>query len=130
MNRVGGNDRLARQDRHAVGAALKVHEASEGVMHAERLSQPLRLRHLPASFRSIDETSAVRWLADSRRVLYFTKTGQELVVLDTVTRARTVVDVRLPGPSTNEIFALSPDNRTIYYGAARAEADIWLVERK
>ena len=24
----------------------------------------------------------------------------------------------------------SPDNRTIYYGAARAEADIWTMERR
>jgi hypothetical protein len=72
----------------------------------------------------------VKWLADSRRVVYFTKNGWELVVLDTVTRMRTIVDVRLPGPSANEIFAISPDNRTIYYGAARAEADIWIMERK
>ena len=75
-------------------------------------------------------TYAAKWLADSRRVVYFTKNGSELVVLDTVTRKRTVVDVRLPGPSTNEMFAISRDNRTIYYGAARAEADIWIVERK
>jgi Tol biopolymer transport system component len=77
-----------------------------------------------------DETPGVRWLADSRRVVYFTKNGSELVVLDVATGKRTVVDVRLPGPSTNEIFAISPDNRTIYYGAARAEADIWIIERK
>jgi eukaryotic-like serine/threonine-protein kinase len=77
-----------------------------------------------------DEAPGVKWLADSRRVVYFTKNGWELVVLDTVTRMRTIVDVRLPGPSANEIFAISPDNRTIYYGAARAEADIWIMERK
>jgi hypothetical protein len=79
---------------------------------------------------STDESPGPRWLADSRRLVYFTKGGRELVVLDTVTRKRTVVDVRLPGPSGNELFAISPDNRTIYYGAARAEADIWIVERK
>jgi Tol biopolymer transport system component/serine/threonine protein kinase len=77
-----------------------------------------------------DETYAVKWLADSRRIVYFTKNGLELVVADTVTRKRTVVDVRLPGPSPNEMFAIAPDNRTIYYGAARAESDIWIVERK
>ena len=78
-----------------------------------------------------DEAYAVKWLADSRRVVYFAKKGAELVVLDTVTRKRTVVDVRLPGPAViNEVFAVSPDNRTIYYGAARAESDIWIVERK
>jgi eukaryotic-like serine/threonine-protein kinase len=80
---------------------------------------------------SADEAFAVKWLADSRRIMYFTKNGSELVVLDTVTRQRTVVDVRLPGPATpNEMFAISPDNRTIYYGAVRAEADIWIAERK
>jgi hypothetical protein len=48
----------------------------------------------------------------------------------TVSCARTVLDVGLPGPSINDVFALSPDNKAIYYGAARAEADIWIVERK
>jgi serine/threonine protein kinase len=76
-----------------------------------------------------DLTYAVQWLADSRRVMYFT-TGGQLVVVDTMTRARTVVDVRLPGLPATDMFAISPDNRTIYYGAVRAEADIWIVERK
>jgi hypothetical protein len=79
---------------------------------------------------SKDETYGVKWLADSRRVLYFTKDGWDLVLLDTVTRARSVVNVRLPAPSTPELFAISRDNRSIYYGASRAEADIWIVERK
>jgi hypothetical protein len=41
-----------------------------------------------------------------------------------------VVDVRLPGPSLDETFTMSRDGRTIYYGAVRAEADIWIMERK
>ena len=77
-----------------------------------------------------DETFAVRWLADSRRVMYFTNAESQLVVLDSVSGRRTVVDVRLPGPSYPQMFAISPDNRTIYYGAKRSEADIWIVERK
>ena len=78
-----------------------------------------------------DEAYAVKFLADGRRVVYFGKNGTELVVLNTVTRQRTAVDVRLPAPAViNELFAVSPDNRTIYYGAARAEADIWIVERE
>ena len=77
-----------------------------------------------------DEAYAVKWLADNRRVVYFGKNGVELVVLDTVTRKRSIVDLRLPAPAViNEMFAISPDNRTIYYGAARSEADIWIVER-
>jgi Tol biopolymer transport system component len=77
-----------------------------------------------------DPTDAVKWLADNRRVVYFTNKSWSLVVVDTVTRARTVVDVRLTGPSTDDLFTIAPDDRTIYYGAVRAESDIWLVERK
>jgi Tol biopolymer transport system component len=76
-----------------------------------------------------DEAYGVQWLADGRRVLYFTKGGRELVAVDTVTHQRTVIDVRLPGPSLNDVFTLSPDSRTIYYGASRAEADIWIAGR-
>ena len=83
-----------------------------------------------ATLVSPDDTFAVKWLGDNRRVMYFTRNGRELVVLDTVTRARTALDVRLPAPSVSELFAISPDNRTIYYGAARSEADIWIAERK
>jgi Tol biopolymer transport system component len=79
---------------------------------------------------SSDETYDVRPLADGRHVLYFTNNGAALVALDVVTRVRTVVNVRLPGPSIADVFAMSPDDRTIYYGASRAEADIWIVERK
>jgi Tol biopolymer transport system component len=79
---------------------------------------------------SDDEAYAVKWLADNRHVVYFTKKGSELVVLDSITRERRVVDVRLPGPSRDELFTISSDNRTIYYGAVRSEADIWIVERK
>jgi Tol biopolymer transport system component/serine/threonine protein kinase len=77
-----------------------------------------------------DEAFGVKFLADSRRIVYFTKNGRELVVLDTVSLNRSAVDVRLPAPaSTNGMFAMSRDNRTIYYGAVRKEADIWIVER-
>ena len=77
-----------------------------------------------------DDALAVKWLSDGRRVVYFAKKGAELMMLDTVTRTRTVIDVRLPAPAVGtELFAISPDDRTIYYGAARAESDIWIVER-
>jgi len=79
---------------------------------------------------SSDESSAAKWLGDGHRIVYFAKNGRELVVIDSVTRQRTVVDVRLPAPSISDTFAISPDSRTIYYGAERAEADIWIVERK
>jgi len=79
---------------------------------------------------SQDETYAVKWLADSRRVVYFTDRGWSLVVIDTMTGARSVVSVRLPAPSTSEMIAVAPDGRTIYYGAANAQADIWAVDRR
>ena len=77
-----------------------------------------------------DDTFAVRWLPDNRRLVYFTANRPELVVVDIVTRQRTIVDVRLPAPSIDDLFAVSRDGRMIYYGAARAEADIWIAERK
>ena len=77
-----------------------------------------------------DSTYGVQWLADNRRVIYFTKGGWQLVVADTVTKTRTVVPVRLPAASHNDVFAISPDSRHIYYGGARAEADIWILEKK
>ena len=79
---------------------------------------------------SVDQTSAVQWMADSRRVIYFANGGWQLVVVDTVTKARTIVPLRLPAPSALDVFAISRDNRHIYYGGARAEADIWILERK
>jgi dipeptidyl aminopeptidase/acylaminoacyl peptidase len=78
---------------------------------------------------SSDETSCVKWLDGERRLIYFAHNGAELVVIDTATGTRTQVDVRLPGPSTTDVIAIARDGRTIYYGAARAEADIWIVER-
>lgn len=83
-----------------------------------------------ASLVSTDQAYAVKWLSDDRRVIYFTANGRELVVVDTASGKRTTVDVRLPGPSIDDLFAITADSRTIYYGAARAEADIWIVERK
>jgi hypothetical protein len=48
------------------------------------------------------------------------------VVLEAHTVAGAVVEVRLLAPAT---FAISPDNHAIYYGTARIESDIWIVER-
>jgi len=77
-----------------------------------------------------DPTYAALWLADNRRVIYFTKGGWQLVVVDTVTKVRAVVPLRLPAPANNDMFAISADSRHIYYGGARAEADIWIFEKK
>ena len=78
---------------------------------------------------SSDRSYAARWLCDSRRVVYFIDDGQHLAVLDTMTGERTVFQQRLPGGVTDDMFAISPDCRTVYYGRLGAEADIWIAER-
>jgi eukaryotic-like serine/threonine-protein kinase len=78
-----------------------------------------------------DETFGVRWLPDGQRVVYFTGTSHpELVIVDSVTHKRSVVAVQLPRPPTDDIFSISRDGRTIYFGAVHEEADIWIAERK
>jgi Tol biopolymer transport system component len=77
-----------------------------------------------------DEPQWVVWLNDSRRVLYFTNAGRQLVMVDASNGKRSVVDVVLPVPSVADTFTISPDNRAIYYGGVRSQADLWLVERK
>ena len=51
-------------------------------------------------------------------------------MIDAVTKQRMRIDVQLPGAAINDMFAVSRDGRTIYYGAVHAEADIWVAERK
>ncbi|HEX6465408.1 MAG TPA: hypothetical protein VFZ98_13185, partial [Vicinamibacterales bacterium] len=88
------------------------------------------LRSQSLAVVSDDQTRGVQWLPDSRRLLYFTDSGNRLVLVDSSTKKRTGVPVHLPGPSTEDVIALSRDGRTIYYGAVHAEADIWIAERK
>ena len=82
------------------------------------------------SFRivSSDQTNWVRWLPDSRRVLYITLAG-DLVVVDTASGTRTVVAAKLPASASDFSFALTPDGRTLFYGAGHAESDIWIAEK-
>jgi Tol biopolymer transport system component len=75
-----------------------------------------------------DPSYGAAWLGDDRRLAYFTNDLRDLVITDTVTRRRTVIDVALPGPAINEPIAISPDGGTIYYGAMRSQSDIWIVE--
>jgi Tol biopolymer transport system component len=79
---------------------------------------------------SSDQVDGAHWLPDNRRVVYFADRGTALVIVDTVTRQRTVVPVPLPAPATDDVFTVSRDGRTIYYGAQRVEADIWIAEKK
>ena len=85
------------------------------------------LRSAQLKTLSRDATFWVAWL-DNDRLLYFT-TAKELVVLHASSGARTVVDVTLPLPPTDDAFAIARDGRTIYYGGERSESDIWIAER-
>ncbi len=71
-----------------------------------------------------------RFLPDSRRIVVFARDGSGLIVFDTVTGASTPVPVALPGPPIDDVWAIARDGRTIYYGAVRSEADIWIAEKK
>ena len=78
-----------------------------------------------------DETFGARFLPDGQRVVYFTiGKHPDLVVVDSVSHKRTVVPVRLPGEPVNDVFSITRDGKTIYYGAVHEEADIWIAERK
>jgi Tol biopolymer transport system component len=71
------------------------------------------------------------FLPDNRRLIYFTTSAAtELVVVDVVDGRRRVIPVTLPLPAARESLALAPDGRTIYYGARRAESNVWKVERQ
>jgi Tol biopolymer transport system component len=71
------------------------------------------------------------FLPDNRRLIYFTTSAAtELVVVDVADGRRRVIPVTLPLPAARESLALAPDGRTIYYGARRAESNVWKVERQ
>jgi hypothetical protein len=49
---------------------------------------------------------------------------------DVVSLKRHAIDVKLPFPADGyRSIAVSPDGRTIYYGAQQIEANIWKVEQ-
>ena len=66
----------------------------------------------------------------TQRLVYFAHNGTQLVLLDSASKQRTVIPVQLPGPSISDVFAISRDGRSIYYGAVRAQSDIWLAQKR
>jgi serine/threonine protein kinase len=70
------------------------------------------------------------WLPGSRQVAYFTGQGA-LVLQDVATLARRTIAGSLPyAPDGMGGLAISPDGRTLYYGARQSEANIWLVRQQ
>ena len=78
---------------------------------------------------SNDEANGVKWL-DNRRIVYFDAAGWQLIVLDTVTRKRVVVPVRLGTRGKKEMFAVGRDDKTDLLRCRTHESDVWIVERK
>ena len=70
----------------------------------------------------------VAWLPTTTRVACVSDLDQ-VVSVDTRSMARTVAIEALAVPAIDDLFAIAPDGRTIYYGGARYEADIWIAER-
>ena len=69
----------------------------------------------------------VAWMPDNRRVAYFTNRGA-LVMQDVVSRERREIAARLANPpDLLGSIAVSPDGRTLYYGATQSQANIWLL---
>ena len=88
------------------------------------------LRSHTMTILSDDDAPAVRWIPGTQRVIYFTNNGTQLVELDTVSKRRAIIPVQLPGPAFDDVFAIARDGRTIYYGAVRAQSDIWVAQRR
>jgi len=72
--------------------------------------------------------SGVYWLPDNRRILFFSHSG-ELVIIDVETKDRRSIPVDLPHPLAGESVAVGPDGTAIYFGAERIESNVWMVER-
>ena len=91
-----------------------VYEASTG-----------RARRLNNDSRGFD----VAWLPGSRQVVYFTDRGA-LVMQDVESLERRAITGSLPyRPDLLASLAISPDGKTLYYGARQVEANIWIVKR-
>jgi eukaryotic-like serine/threonine-protein kinase len=66
------------------------------------------------------------WLSDSRRMLFHDNGGIQLV--DTQTGASKEVLSIAPEEVARRGFAVSPDDRHIYFSVSITEADLWMVE--
>ena len=70
------------------------------------------------------------WLPGSKHVVYFTDRGA-LVMQTVESLERREVAGSLPyKPDLLASIAVSPDGKTLYYGARQVEANIWLVTRR
>ena len=79
------------------------------------------------AFRRLTEHGADPvWLSDSRRLLFLN--GGRIFLLDRESgRTRELVSV-MPEEIARRGFAVSPDDRRIYFSVSTTEADVWMAE--
>ena len=83
------------------------------------------------AFRLSDDSFSynVAWLPGDREMVYFTRRGT-LVLQNVETRQRREISGVLPyPPDLNASITVSPDGRTLYYGASQTQSNIWMVRR-
>jgi Tol biopolymer transport system component len=83
------------------------------------------------AFRLNDDSYSynVAWLPGDREIVYFTRRGT-LVMQNVETLERREIAGSLPNPpDLNGSVTVSPDGRTLYYGASETQSNIWLVRR-
>jgi len=69
------------------------------------------------------------WLPGDRELVYVTKKGS-LVMQNVESRERRPLTGTLPyPPDLNGSLTVSPDGKTLYYGASQTASNIWLVRR-
>ena len=69
------------------------------------------------------------WLPGDREMVYFTKKGT-LTMQNVESRERRPLAGTLPyPPDLNGSLTVSPDGKTLYYGASQTSSNIWLVRR-
>ena len=100
---------------------------SGGAMRGHVVADPTTLR--PRVLNDDSGGAFMAWLPDDQHVIYFMK-DNSLVVQDISTLARHGITGKLPyPPEQSQDIVASPDGHTLYYGAERAEANIWMVRR-
>ena len=63
---------------------------------------------------SADDTGFVRWLPDGRRIVYVEAIRNQLIVVDTDTRARIATAVKSPLVLSASLLAVAMDGRTVF----------------
>jgi Tol biopolymer transport system component len=79
------------------------------------------------AFRKLTEQGADPiWLSDSRRLLYLNK--GKIWLLDSANGASKELVSIMPDEIARRGFAISPDDRRIYFSVSSTDADVWMAE--